>query len=78
LIFNFIDMPRTQGSLTRRGGSSFAHDVPESFAHGATRKRPTTSARRKGQHAILALPDQNPPSCHHDEDVIEHEDVDVA
>jgi len=37
-------MPRTRSGLTRRGDSSSAHDVPES----STRKRPTTSACRRG------------------------------
>jgi len=66
-------MPRTRGGLTTRGGSS-SHDVSES----STWKKLTTLARRKGQHVEPALPHQNPPSGHLDEDVIEHDDVDVA
>jgi len=78
-------MPRTRGGLTRRGSSSSGrssysstHDVPESSAQGATQKRPTTSARRRGQQTVPALPDQNLRSHNQDEDVIEHGDVDVA
>jgi len=63
LIFNFIDMPRTRGGLAGCGGSS-ADDVPKSYTHGATQKKPITSAHGRGQHVVPALPDQSPLSGH--------------
>jgi len=39
-------MARTRGNLSRRG----SHDAPESSTQGVARKRPTASARRRGQH----------------------------
>jgi len=56
-------MPRTRGGLAGCGGSS-ADDVPKSYTHGATQKKPITSAHGRGQHVVPALPDQSPLSGH--------------
>jgi len=56
-------MVRTRGNLSRRG----SHDAPESSAQGATQRRSTASAHRKGQHEANVLQD----------DVVEHEVSDV-
>jgi len=56
-------MVRTQGNLSRRD----SHDAPESSAQGAARRRPTASARRRGQHKAHVVQD----------DVVEHEVSDV-
>jgi len=52
-------MVRTRKNLSTRN----SHDAPESSAQSATRKRPTTSARRRGQHEADVVQD----------DVVEHE-----
>ena len=56
-------MARTRGNLSRRD----SHDALESFTQGAARKRPTASARRRGQHEANVVQD----------DVVEHEVFDV-
>ena len=46
-------MVRTRGNLARRG----SNDAPESSRQGGTRKRPTASARRRGQHEANVVED---------------------
>ena len=56
-------MVRTRGNLSRRG----SNDASESSKQGAARKRPTASARRRGQHEANVVQD----------DIIENEVSDV-
>ena len=59
-------MVRTRGNISRRG----SNDAPESSrqgASGAARKRPTASARRRGQHETNIVED----------DIVENEVPDV-
>ena len=56
-------MARTRGNLSRRG----SYDAPESSTQDAARKKPTASARRRGQHEPNVAQD----------DVVEHEVSDV-
>ena len=53
-------MVRTRGNLSIRG----SHDAPERSRQGAARRRPTTSARKRGQHEANV--------------VVEHEVSDVS
>jgi len=56
-------MVRTRGNISRRG----SNDAPESSRQGGARKRPTASARRRGQHEANVVED----------DVVENEVPDV-
>jgi len=56
-------MVRTRENLSRRG----SHDAPKSSTQGVARKKPTASARRRGQHEANVVQD----------DVVEHEVSDV-
>ena len=56
-------MVRTRGNISRRG----SNDAPESSRQGGARKRPTTSARRRGQHEANVVED----------DIVENEVPDV-
>ncbi|XP_027940140.1 uncharacterized protein LOC114194226 [Vigna unguiculata] len=56
-------MVRTRGNISRRG----SNDAPESSRQGGARKRPTTSARRRGQHEANVIHD----------DIVENEVSDV-
>jgi len=56
-------MVRTRGNLSKRG----SRDASESSTQGA-RRRPTTFARRRGQHEVDVVED----------DVAEHQGSDVA
>jgi len=56
-------MARTRENLSRHG----SHDASESSRQDAARRRPTASARRRGQHKANVVQD----------DVVEHEVSDV-
>ncbi|QCD89182.1 hypothetical protein DEO72_LG4g121 [Vigna unguiculata] len=62
-VFWFSTMVRTRGNLSRRG----SNDVPESSTQGGARKRPTASARIRGQHEANVVED----------DIVENEVSDV-
>ena len=55
-------MVRTRGNISRRG----SNDAPESSRQGTARKRPTASARRRGQEANVV-----------EDDIVENEVPDV-